>query len=171
MKQMLKYILSLVMENVKIAENKHGLILALNSGLIVVTVGFFNSHFLIVIILNLFVLIFCGISILFCFLGLFARHVNFKKKNKIKGDLNLLYYKDIAEFGIIDYLKCIIINYNFPLDYKIDNFEEDLSKQIIVNSKIATKKFMFFNLSIAFLVAGLVLSVFLMAIVGFFYGV
>ena len=167
MKQMLKYILSVVMESMRIAENKHGIILALNSGLIVITVGFFSSNILSVILLNLLVIIMCSISIIFCFLGLFARDISYRRQKHSLKNLNLLYFKDISNFAEKDYLNCIIKAYDFPKDYEPDNFELDLARQIVVNSKIATKKYKFFNQSVIFLVAGLVINIFLMSIVGF----
>ena len=167
MKQMLKYILTIVMENVKIAENKHGIILALNSGLIVITVGFFSSAEIIVVILNFFVTFFCAVSILFCFLGLFARNVGFERNKQCKKNINLLYFKDIVNFSEGDYLKCIIINYNFPSDYLIDGFDIDLARQIIANSKVALKKYKMFNKSVFSLALALTFAIVLMALVGF----
>ena len=167
MKQILKYILSLIMENLKIAENKHGVILAINSGLVVITVGFFNSTVKLVIFLNWLVILFACISIFFCFMGLFARNVKFLEKYKNSKHINLLYYKDVSTFSENELLKCIIMNYDFPKDYETDNFEKDLARQIIINSKVATKKFRFFNISILFLIIALFLDVCLMAIMGF----
>ena len=167
MKQTLKYILSLVMENLKIAENKHGFILAINSGLVVITVGFFNSEIKLVIFLNWLVILFACISIFFCFLGLFARNIKFLDKYKNPKHINLLYYKDVSTFSELELIKCIIINYGFPKDYVVDNFEKDLAREIIVNSKIAIKKYKLFNISVVFLMVALFLDVSLMAIMGF----
>lgn len=166
MKQMLKYILSVIMESVKIAENKHGLILALNSGLIALTIGFFNSKNLFLIIMNWLVVLFAGLSIFCCFLGLFARSESDEKLINNKKNPNLLYYKDVANFTPKELLKCIIINYNFPKDYSIDNFELDLSKQIVANSKIAYKKYRFFNFSLVFLGVAIFFDVALMGAMG-----
>lgn len=165
---MLKYILSIVLENMRVAEAKHSTILALNSGLIVITVGFFSSADIWVIILNWLVVLFASISILYCFLGLFARHIKEIEKEPHSQNINLLYFKDIAKFKEEEYLKCIIMQYNFPQDYKTDGFEFDLAKQIIVNSKIANMKYLNFNKSVVFLAIALFLDVVLMGAIGLF---
>lgn len=154
------------MESLKIAENKHGIILALNSGLVVITVGFFSSGKLIVVILNWFVILFACLSIFCCFLGLFSRDIKIKFKKTNTNEMSLLYYKDIVNLYPEELLKCIIINYNFPENYQVDGFELDLSKQIIANSKVAYKKYLFFNFSLLFLSFALFIDLILMAVVG-----
>ncbi len=166
MKQILKYILAQVMESLKIAENKHGLILALNSGLVVITIGFFSSSIKIIVVLNWLVILFACLSIFCCFLGLFSRSIKIDLKIKNKNDVSLLYYKDLMNFTPEGLLKCIIINYNLPKDYNYDGFEYDLSKQIIANSKVAYNKYIFFNFSLIFLSIALTLDLILMALVG-----
>src|SRR5574344_1191563 len=135
MKQMLKYILAVVTENLKFAESKHSFIIAINSGIIVVVTSFFmqNSGFYAVLIW--FVLVFCGMSIFLSFIGLHARNILIKSKAKINKADNLLYYKDISKYSETEYLKSIIMQYEFPKDYQVDGFEIDLSKQIITSSK------------------------------------
>ena len=51
--------------------------------------------------------------------------------------------------------------------YKVDGFEVDLSKCIVVNSKISYKKYKLFNISVIFLVLALLTDLILMAVVGF----
>ena len=166
MKQTLKYILSLVTDNLKIAENKHGMLLALSSGLVVITVGFFSYSNTIIIILNWLVIFFASLSIFCCFMGLFSRQIRLNFKHNMLNNISLLYYKDLALLSPTELLNCIIIQYGFPRDYVCDGFENDLAKQIIANSKVAYKKYLFFNYSVIFLGVALFLDIILMAIVG-----
>lgn len=166
MKQILKYILSIVLDNLKMAENKHGVVLALNSGLIVITVGFFSSAKLVITLLNWLVILFASISIFCCFLGLYARNIKVSQKKNFTEKISLLYYKDLSAMSPEELLNCIIINYGLPNNYQYDGFEYDLAKSVIANSKIASKKYFFFNYSILFLSIAVFIDVILMLIVG-----
>ena len=58
----------------------------------------------------------------------------FKQKAKKYTDTNLLYFKNLAEMSSEELIKNIIKFYDYPSNYKFDNFELDLSSTIIANS-------------------------------------
>ena len=152
MKQTLKYILQYVIENLKIAETKHSVIIALNGAVIALTLGFAGSEKVYIIYLNYIVLLFAGLSIIISFSALHARKINVKYKAKKYSDKNLLYFKNLASMTTEELLLNIIKYYDFPHNYKIDNFEIDLASTIIANSKVAKAKYNLFNKSTFFCV-------------------
>ena len=156
MKQTLKYILQYVLETLKIAETKHSVIIALNGGVIVLALSLGNSDNPVVRYLNYSVLFFAGISIIISFFALHARTVRVKYKHKKYSDKNLLYYQNLASMSAGELLQNIIKYYNFPQNYKIDNFEIDLSSTIIANSKVIKLKFSLFNDSTFFCVLSII---------------
>ena len=82
MKQMLKYILSVVMENLKYAEAKHSVSVALNSGIIIFVSSGFEVQNNVATIFAVFSIMFCGVSIAYGFLALMSRDIKiFKKQN------------------------------------------------------------------------------------------
>ena len=144
------------MENLKIAETKHSIIIALNGGVIALQIGFNNSDKAIVRYLNYAVLFFAGLSIIISFFALHARSVNVKFKAKKYSDTNLLYFQNLAAMNSEELIKNIIKYYGYPDSYKIDNFEIDLSSTIIANSKIVKRKFTLFNDSALFCVLSVI---------------
>ena len=156
MKQTLKYILQYVIENLKMAETKHSVIIALNGGVIALSLGFIQSANLAVKYLNYAVLFFAGLSIIISFFALHARSVNVKFKAKKYADKNLLYFQNLAIMSSEELIKNIIKYYNYPANYKIDNFEIDIASTIIANSKIVKKKFQLFNDSAFFCVLSII---------------
>ena len=164
MKQTLKYILSFVMENMKIAETKHSVIIALNGGVIALALGFQNVN-IYAKYMSYAVIIFCALSIIISFFALHARSVAVKQKGRKYNDTNLLYYKNLADMTSEELIKNIIKFYDYPSDYKFDNFELDISSTIIANSKITNKKFELFNKSCFFCVLSII-SIFIVFIFG-----
>ena len=164
MKQTLKYILQYVIENLKMAETKHSIIIALNGGVIALALGFTSSENLIVRYLDYAVLFFAGLSIIISFFALHARSVNVKFKAKKYSDKNLLYYQNLAIMRSEELIKNIIKYYGYPENYKTDNFEIDIASTIIANSKIVKRKFQLFNDSALFCVLSIIscLSAFLL---------
>ena len=152
MKQTLKYILQYVIESLKIAESKHSVIIALNGAVIALSLGFSNSANLYLKYLNYMVLFFSGTSIIISFFAMHSRNIKVKYKAKKLSDKNLLYYQNLADMSTEELLNNIIKFYNFPTNYKIDNFEIDIASTIIANSKIAKLKYSFFNKSTVFCV-------------------
>ena len=167
MKQILKYTLNVIIENVKFAETKHSIIISLNGALIVFTAGFFSSKIFEIALLNWSVLLFSAISMLISFSAMHSRFDKIKKDYKTKRVNSLLYYRDISSLDTIDYLNRIIINYNFPKNYVFDEYEKDLASEIIANARLAEIKYSLFNKSIFFLGLALVFGIVLFAIVGF----
>lgn len=99
------------------------------------------------------------ISIFVCLLSFIAK-INGPRFNKIvlkfiekqKETDNLLYYKDIAKYSVEDYKFLFYSKFstlsNDEIPSKIDAFENELIKQICALSKIALKKYIFFNTSL-----------------------
>ena len=166
MKQTLKYILQYLLENIKIAETKHSVAIALNGALIALALTFLSNTSSQVRFLNWLVLFFCGFSIILSFFALHSRSVRVKKKFKKTDDKNLLYYKNLAQMSSSELLENIILYYNFPTEYKIDNFDTDLALTIIANSKVVSAKYSLFNKSTFFSVIGIICALVMFALVG-----
>ncbi|MDD4211575.1 MAG: hypothetical protein PHC46_04235 [Clostridia bacterium] len=167
MKQTLKYILSVVMENLKYAESKHAISIALATGIIIfASTNLEGANFLGTIFAGLSIL-FCSISIILSFIALMSRNIKILRKKRITkiSDLNLIYFKDISEFGAMNYLEAIIKYYDFPNDYKPDEFEFDIAEQILMNAKVTNIKFNFFNKSIQWLAVGIFFIIIMVFIV------
>lgn len=156
MKQTLKYILQYIIENLKIAETKHSIIIALDGAVVALALSFTSPNILLSKYLNYAVLFFAGLSIIISFFALHSRSIKVKFKAKKFSDSNLLYYQNLAIMNSEELLKNIIKYYGFPANYKIDNFEIDLSSTIIANSKVVNQKFMLFNKSILFSVLSII---------------
>ena len=156
MKQTLKYILQYVLENLKIAETKHSIIIALNGAVIALSLGLSTNNSVYIRYLNYAVLLFAGFSIIISFFALHSRSINVKLKHKKYSDTNLLYYQNLATMTSGELLNNIIKFYNYPSNYEIDNFEVDLASTIIANSKVVQKKFKLFNDSTFFCVLSII---------------
>lgn len=157
MKQTLKYIYSVVYENLKFSEAKHTLILTLSSAVIAFATTFFGNN----IIQNLLTtasIIFALIAIFYSFVALVARNVRVKQKRTAK-NTNLIYYKHIMRFDEMGYIESIRRDYDFTKLYKPDNLDYDLAKQIIAVSKLAYIKFLYFNFAVVFLVASIICTI------------
>ncbi len=156
MKQTLKYILQYVIENLKIAETKHSIIIALDGAVIALVLGFVTNRVSYILYLNYAVFIFAGLSIIISFFALHSRSVNVKLKPKKYSDTNLLFYQNLATMTSGELLNNIIKYYNYPSNYEIDNFEVDLASTIIANSKVVRLKFKLFNDSTFFCVLSII---------------
>ena len=84
------------MENLKIAETKHSVIIALNGAVIALSLSFVSSANALVKYLNYIVLFFAGLSIIISFFALHSRSVNVKFRAKKLSDKSLLYYQNLA---------------------------------------------------------------------------
>ena len=156
MKQTLKYILQYVLENLKMAETKHSIIIALNGGVVALSIAFVKTEISLLKYLNYLVLFFSGLSIIISFFALHARDVKVKIKAKKYSDNNLLYYNNLSILTSEELIKNIIKYYGYPDNYKIDNFEIDIASTIIANSKIVKRKFKLFNDSALFCVLSII---------------
>lgn len=151
MKQTLKYIYSVVYENLKFAESKHTIVLTLAGAVLAFATTFFSDNLL----QNLFAIasiLFSLIAIFYSIIALASRNVKLKLKNNTN-KRNLIYYKDIMKYDEIAYINAIKKEYEFTNIYKPDNMDFDLAKRIIVVSKLTYIKLLYFNFAIIFLFA------------------
>lgn len=155
-----------MLENVKIAETKHSVIIALNGAIIALSLGFLTSQSNTIRLLNWAVLFFCGVSIIISFFALHSRSIKVKHKFKKNENKNLLYYKNLAVMSSEELLQNIVYYYNFPQNYQTDNFDLDLAITIIANSKVVGKKYDLFNKSTFFSVIGIIFALVMFALVG-----
>lgn len=167
MKQTLKYILATLNENLRFAEAKHSVVIALDSAIIVFISGFLSGYNKIITLFSCLTIISCSISMVFNFTALLSRKIRYIKNVKFKeNELNLIYYKHIINFSYDQYLNEVKRQYNFPKDYKFDGLDNDLAKQIIAISNVANLKFTFFNYSLLALLLGVFLTIIDIVLVG-----
>ncbi len=148
MKQLLKYILAEIFEHQKLAETKHGVGIALTSGIAVVIIGFISSGNIFVRLLAMVALSFCLMSLLLSFMAVSSKLIKVKEKNKKKEIVNYMYFKDIKNFSPLQYLDELSRAYDFPEGYTPDSFEIDLAKTIISLSQRTSSKYSLFNYSL-----------------------
>ena len=81
-------------------------------------------------------------------LSSFLPKLNIVNNNKvdIAGDINLLFFFDIAKMNEKQYAQKIYDSYN--LDRQFDRYDKDLINQVVSNSKITVEKFNLFSISI-----------------------
>lgn len=170
MKQTLKYIYSVLTENLKFAESKHSILIALNGALAVFICGYLVGTSVLIKFLTCVNIILVVFSLFFNFMALFSRKIKYLKNHKFKEkELNLIYYKHIINYSYDKYLEAIKKEYDFPEDYKFDGLEKDLSKQIIAISNVTNIKFTYFNYSLIFLLGELILTILIISLVGLGY--
>lgn len=153
MKQTLKYIYSVVYDNLKFAEAKHSIVLTLSGIVLAFATTLFTSN-VVQNLLTVASILFALIAIFYSFVALVARRVKVSRSHKLQKP-NLLYYKDIMRFNEVDFINQIKINYSFTNIYKPDNMDYDLARQIISTSKLAHIKFLYFNFAVIFLIASI----------------
>lgn len=167
MKQTLKYILATLNDNLKFAEAKHSVVIALDSAIIVFISGFLSGYNKIVTLFSCLIIMACSISMVFNFTALLSRKIRYVKNIKFKeNELNLIYYKHIINFSYDQYLCEVKKQYNFPKEYKFDGLDKDLAKQIIAISNVTNLKFTFFNYSLLALLFGVFLTIIDIVLVG-----
>lgn len=164
MKQTLKYIYTIVFDNLKFAEAKHTVVLTISSAVLAFATTFYSNN----VIENLLItasILFALIAIFYSFVALVARNVKSKSK-KITGKESLLYYKHIMRFESNNYIDALKKQYGFTASYKPDNMDYDLSNQIVSISKLAWIKFLYFNFAVVFLIASIMCIIFNVVIRG-----
>ena len=154
MKQTLKYIFDRLEEQLKYAETKHSISITLASALTVFSATYLDSSKPLVNALSAISIIFSLVSVLYSFIALSAKHIRFGRTNKSQQE-NLLYFKHIARFSPEDYLKEIAQSYPLFKGYKTDQFDLDLSKQVVATAKTISAKFLLFNFALTFLILSL----------------
>lgn len=153
MKQTLKYIYSVIYDDLKYAEAKHTIILTLSGAVLAFATTFLGES----TNQNLFAvgsIILALLAILYSFFALISRNIKLKKRNNINVR-SLMFYKDIINFNEHTYIDAIKDKYQFTKIYKPDNMDYDLAKQIIVTAKLIYIKFLYFNFSVLFLFASI----------------
>lgn len=99
--------------------------------------------------LYILICVFLLISALLSFLSFFPTiSKKFKWKMKNNCGSNLLFYEDIKEYTVDDYLNAI--NDSIKFDEKETRIDVDYSNEIIVNSKITSRKYKLFKCAIFF---------------------
>ena len=166
MKQTLKYILQYVLENQKLAETKHSIIIALNGAIVALILGYLKNANTVIKSLNWAVIFFCGLSIIISFFALHSRAVKVRTKVKKLEDINLLYYSNLAQMSSGELISNIIKYYDFPNTYLPDNFDKDLASTIVATSIVVSIKYKLFNKSTFFCVIGIVCALVMFAMVG-----
>ena len=154
MKQTLKYIFDRLEEQLKYAETKHSISITLASALTVFSATYLDSSKPLVNALSAISIIFSLVSVLYSFIALSAKHIRFGRTHKSQQE-NLLYFKHIARFSPEDYLKEIAKSYPLFKEYKTDQFDLDLSKQVVATAKTISAKFLLFNFALTFLILSL----------------
>lgn len=154
MKQTLKYIFDRLEEQLKYAETKHSISITLASALTVFSATYLDSSKPLVNVLSAISIIFSLVSVLYSFIALSAKHIRFDRTHKSQQE-NLLYFKHIARFSPEDYLKEISLSYPLFKGYKTDQFDLDLSKQVVATAKTISAKFLLFNFALTFLILSL----------------
>ena len=154
MKQTLKYIFDRLEEQLKYAETKHSISITLASALTVFSATYLDSSKPLVNALSAISIIFSLVSVLYSFIALSAKSVRFGRTHKSQQE-NLLYFKHIARFSPEDYLKEIAQSYPLFKGYKLDQFDLDLSKQVVATAKTISAKFLLFNFALTFLILSL----------------
>ncbi len=154
MKQTLKYIFDRLEEQLKYAETKHSISITLASALTVFSATYLDSSKPLVNALSAISIIFSLVSVLYSFIALSAKHIRFGRTHKSQQE-NLLYFKHIARFSPEDYLKEIALSYPLFKGYKTDQFDLDLSKQVVATAKTISAKFLLFNFALTFLILSL----------------
>ena len=154
MKQTLKYIFDRLEEQLKYAETKHSISITLASALTVFSATYLDSSKPLVNVLSAISIIFSLVSVLYSFIALSAKHIRFGRTHKSQQE-NLLYFKHIARFSPEDYLKEIAQSYPLFKGYKTDQFDLDLSKQVVATAKTISAKFLLFNFALTFLILSL----------------
>ena len=150
MKQTLKYIYSLVYDDMKFAESKHNIVLTISGIVLAFATTFLGSN-IAQTLFSIASIIFSLIAILYSFVALVSRNVKVKNKRE-KKEFSLVAYKDIMRFDEKTYVEKIRKEYSFTHLYKPDKMDYDLAREIISVSKLAWLKFLYFNFSVVFLI-------------------
>lgn len=154
MKQTLKYIYDRMQEQLKYAETKHSISITLASALTVFSATYLDSTKPLINALSAVSIIFSLVSVLYSFIALSAKRIHFSK-TKPCNEENLLYFKDIARFSPEDYASEITKKYPLFKGYKCDQFDLDLSRQVVATAKTISAKFLLFNFALTFLILSL----------------
>ena len=154
MKQTLKYIYERFYEEVRYADTKHSISLTLASALAVFSATYLTDTTPVIVIVSASSIIFSLVSVLYSFFALYAKEYKTTKTRRMNSS-DLLSYKTVANFGEDEFLQTLVKEYPFVKNYKPDNFDYDLARQVIRSAKAIKHKFSLFNFSISFLLFSL----------------
>jgi preprotein translocase subunit SecG len=145
----LKDVFQNINDLLKFAEGKHAGLLVFNSSVIVALLTIYKDykHYLdkYFVLLTIF---FLGLSIFYSILSYYPSTTNkYKRKNirRTTNNHNLFFFGDIALLTESEYKN--LISSHYP-NTNFDKFNMDLVNQIIVQSKIANRKFTYFKYSL-----------------------
>ena len=167
MKEILKYSHNLFFNKLKFIESKFSIIITLPTALTVFSASYLNNFPPLITALSAIAIIFSLISVVYGFLAILLRKNKTKDYVKMKETIDLFYYKDVYKINEKNYIEQIIKNYPNLKNYKLDNYDLELAKQIIITAQEIQQKNIFFNFSIVFLIISLFtesLSIFLLGL-------
>lgn len=165
MKQTLKYIYERLFENLKYAETKHSITMTIASAIIAFSSTFFSQDRLINILTSTTIML-SLLSIIYSFIALLSRKIEPKNEGRISKHNNLMYYKTIKDFTTKEYVKALQKKYEFPSDYKTDEMDMDLARQVITTAKLVNLKFNYFNFSLIYLFVSLICGIVVVCVKG-----
>jgi len=149
----LEYIFGNINEQLRFAENKNKYIISVSFGTIT-AVLFFEQYFTgtigVIFLTNFFVMIFCSlICSVLSFHSKFAIFDDLQKKlSRSEKENNIVFFGHISNMDVEDFLN--------RLGYDLsDNYNKSIAHQIIINARIARRKFTMFNISLWFFIAAL----------------
>lgn len=152
MKDRLKYILSLVNEWLKFAESKNAALLAADTAMALGLLKVLQSYTLPSQIVKLYLsfsIVFLALAAIVCLIS-FISQVTIPwlaTKCRPSETDNLLFYGDIAKYNPEKYMEKLYKQAMKDLD-EIDAYEEDIAEQVIINSRIALRKYKLFNVAL-----------------------
>ncbi|MBQ3494598.1 MAG: hypothetical protein IJA69_04200 [Clostridia bacterium] len=150
MKQTLKYIYDRQVELMRYAETKHSIIITLSSAVIAFVSTLYSDNRLINIVSSASIVL-ALISIIYSFVALSVKSTKVRTKTKQEHRQNLIRYSSIIHYDENTYILDMKKSYNFPDDYKPDEFDYDLARQIIITARSVWIKFSYFNFALVFL--------------------
>lgn len=151
MDEKLNYIFSNINDWLKYAEAKSATLLAGNAGLI-----FGASKMAKTFSVDGCLAIYCAICITLCLLSLTLCLLSFvpalkmpweSKPSGVSDDDNILYFFDIAKYTPIAYMNKLAKKLNLD-NFTYSDYQKDIASQIITNSVIAKRKYMYFKIAI-----------------------
>ena len=146
LREELKYIFENVNHWLGVAETKNAGLLAINIAIIaaVLSSNVMEQCFIFSIIIIIGVLLSTGI----CFIALTPILGKIKKeRNEKSEDDNPLFFADIAKYDYMEYLDFVKWRYGDEL-FEWGNYEKDLAKEIVENSRNACLKYMLFKMGV-----------------------
>jgi len=154
MKEDLKDIFHNVNEWLKFAEAKHAGLIVLNSGLVFGILSVYSSfashmHWLFVLLS----LIFLGLSIFITLLSLYPKTIK-EIPHSVAKDPNLFFNGDVAKLTQESFKAELAKTYP---DYVYTALDNDLIKQTIINSKVASRKYFLFKYAVISTTIGIAL--------------